>query len=128
LAAGELGLETDTNKMKFGNGASHWSVLPYANIGNTGPVGPVGPTGTGLTRTTTATITFGNEDTYVEIVINDAAILSSSKVIVQPTGEEFILQDVTCGLVSIVNGVSYTIYANAPLGATGTMTVNILIF
>lgn len=29
LAAGEIGLETDTNKLKFGNGATAWNSLPY---------------------------------------------------------------------------------------------------
>ena len=32
LAGGEPGLETDTNKFKFGNGIDHWNDLPYANI------------------------------------------------------------------------------------------------
>jgi hypothetical protein len=30
LAAGEMGVETDTNKFKFGNGTGAWSTLPYA--------------------------------------------------------------------------------------------------
>jgi len=30
LAAGEMGVETDTNKFKFGNGTSTWSSLSYA--------------------------------------------------------------------------------------------------
>jgi hypothetical protein len=32
LAAGELGLESDTNLMKFGNGTDNWSDLAYANV------------------------------------------------------------------------------------------------
>ena len=32
LAAGEQGLETDTNLIKFGNGSDHWLDLPYANV------------------------------------------------------------------------------------------------
>jgi len=31
LAAGEMGLESDTNFIKFGNGTSHWLDLAYAN-------------------------------------------------------------------------------------------------
>jgi len=31
LAAGEMGLESDTNFIKFGNGTSNWDALPYAN-------------------------------------------------------------------------------------------------
>jgi hypothetical protein len=38
LASGELAFETDTNKFKFGNGTSNWTVLPYAGGGTTGGV------------------------------------------------------------------------------------------
>ena len=31
LAAGEMGLESDTNFIKFGNGTDHWADLAYAN-------------------------------------------------------------------------------------------------
>jgi hypothetical protein len=31
LAAGEVGLETDTNKFKFGNGTDDWTDLPYVS-------------------------------------------------------------------------------------------------
>jgi hypothetical protein len=31
LAAGEMGLESDTNFIKFGNGTDHWDTLAYAN-------------------------------------------------------------------------------------------------
>ena len=30
LAAGEMGVETNTNKFKFGNGTDTWSALSYA--------------------------------------------------------------------------------------------------
>ncbi len=30
LAAGEVGLETDTNRTKYGNGSLTWSALPYS--------------------------------------------------------------------------------------------------
>lgn len=36
LAAGELGLETDTGKIKGGNGTSAWSSLPYSGSGGGG--------------------------------------------------------------------------------------------
>jgi hypothetical protein len=57
LAAGELGLETDTTKYKIGDGATAWNSLAYAYTagaaGATGPTGPVGPTGpTGVTGIT----------------------------------------------------------------------------
>lgn len=46
LLAGELGYETDTNKLKVGNGTDFWSALPYVNKGDIGPAGgPSGPEG-----------------------------------------------------------------------------------
>ncbi len=36
LALGEMGLETDTNKIKFGDGATAWSSLPYFSGGGGG--------------------------------------------------------------------------------------------
>jgi hypothetical protein len=49
LAAGEIGLETDTAKYKMGDGATAWNSLAYAYTagatGATGPTGPIGATG-----------------------------------------------------------------------------------
>jgi hypothetical protein len=55
LAAGEFGLETDTNQFKIGDGTSSWTELEYGGIqgptgttgadGSTGPTGPTGPAG-----------------------------------------------------------------------------------
>ena len=36
LAQGEPGLETNTSKIKYGNGTSAWNCLPYANGENCG--------------------------------------------------------------------------------------------
>ena len=36
LAQGELGLETDTNKLKIGNGSTAWASLGYS--GSTDPI------------------------------------------------------------------------------------------
>lgn len=49
LAAGEIGLETDTAKYKMGDGTTAWNSLAYAYTagaaGATGPTGPIGATG-----------------------------------------------------------------------------------
>ena len=51
LAQGEMGIETDTNKIKIGNGNSGWISLAYVVgegggiTGNTGATGPQGNTG-----------------------------------------------------------------------------------
>ena len=63
LASGEMGIETDTDQFKIGNGTLAWSSLSYGGIqgptgatgatGATGPTGPTGPTGaTGATGPT----------------------------------------------------------------------------
>jgi hypothetical protein len=44
LAAGEFGLETDTDQFKIGDGTSSWTELSYGGI--QGQVGPTGPSGT----------------------------------------------------------------------------------
>ena len=38
LAAGEVGFETDTHKLKFGDGLTVWSELLYANLSSVGSV------------------------------------------------------------------------------------------
>jgi hypothetical protein len=60
LAAGEIGLETDTAKYKMGDGTTVWNSLAYAYTagaaGATGPTGPTGATGpTGVVGATGAT-------------------------------------------------------------------------
>jgi hypothetical protein len=44
LASGEIGVETDTNKFKLGDGTSTWTQLDY-QTGTQGPAGPTGPQG-----------------------------------------------------------------------------------
>ncbi len=45
LAAGEPGVELDTNRLKIGDGVTSWGNLPYTSKGPTGSTGPTGPTG-----------------------------------------------------------------------------------
>lgn len=46
LSAGEPCVETDTGKLKIGDGATYWVSLPYReSAGATGPQGPTGPAG-----------------------------------------------------------------------------------
>ncbi len=54
LAAGEMGIETNTSLFKIGNGATGWSGLSYGGLqGATGPTGAgtTGPTGPASTVT-----------------------------------------------------------------------------
>ena len=43
LAHGEMGWESDTGKVKIGDGTTEWTSLPYGGI--VGPQGPQGPQG-----------------------------------------------------------------------------------
>ena len=46
LAIAEMGIETDTDLFKVGDGSTNWNSLAYGGVqGNTGPTGPIGPTG-----------------------------------------------------------------------------------
>lgn len=45
LAQGELGLETDTNKLKIGDGVTTWTTLPYYSSGSSAVVSVNGYTG-----------------------------------------------------------------------------------
>ena len=46
LASGEMGIETDTDLFKIGDGATLWNDLPYGGVqGYTGATGPQGNTG-----------------------------------------------------------------------------------
>ena len=49
LAAGEMGIETDTSKLKIGDGITLWNSLAYGGLA--GPTGSTGPTGAASTET-----------------------------------------------------------------------------
>lgn len=65
LAAGEMGVETDTNKFKFGDGSSTWSELAYATSGSSG-----GGSGTQLTSADGTT-------EYGELALGDTLAVSN---------------------------------------------------
>ena len=76
LAAGELGFETDTNKLKIGNGSSAWNSLSYVATGATGTVTSI-TAGTGLsggTITSTGTIAI---DTATTVDVSTAQTLTN---------------------------------------------------
>jgi hypothetical protein len=60
LALAEMGMETDTNQFKIGDGVTSWNSIPYGGLkgwtGNTGATGVTGNTGPAPTNVSTITI------------------------------------------------------------------------
>jgi len=93
LAVGEMGVETDTDQFKIGDGSTAWNSLGYGGI--QGPTGPTGPTGadstvTGPTGPTGADGTFSAAQT------------------VQTKGSSYALQSSDAGTL-IINSAAITI-------------------
>ena len=74
LASGEQGFETDTNKMKIGNGATAWTSLPYISTDGdiTGVTAGTGISGGGTSGTVTVSI-----DTSVTADLTTAQTLTN---------------------------------------------------
>jgi len=139
LAIGEIGLETDTAKWKFGNGSSAWNSLAYAYAagatGPTGPVGATGPTGgTGAAGATGATGAGGVEainaqtgTTYTFVLSDRDDLVTASNASAQtytiplnssvafPTGSLINLIQIGAGQVTVVGAGGVTV---ASTGAT----------
>lgn len=75
LAAGEPGFETDTGKLKLGNGSTAWNSLAYQVVGVTSVNGSTGAI-TGVVRTSdTGTVT--SAMIAATVVHDDQFVLSS---------------------------------------------------
>ena len=79
LAQGEMGLETDTNLFKFGDGTSLWTPLPYVND----------TTGNSRFITTTTTLTAGKEHVYYDLFILGAFNISAYNATYSIAGTSF---------------------------------------
>ena len=107
LAQGEMGIETDTELFKIGDGTTQWNSLPYGGLrgqtgwtgptGSTGSTGPVGATGPASIGTnvassygysqsisiTSSTIVFPFDQTYVE---QGTYIANNSRIVFETGG------------------------------------------
>ena len=111
LAAGEVGVETNTNLIKIGNGVTPWATLAYGGIqGATGATGVTGQTG--------AT---GNSDKYKTTSTSSFTLGSATGTFTVAAGLSWSV-GTDC---IIVNSITNKIYATVA-GYTGTtLTVNV---
>jgi hypothetical protein len=104
LAAQEMGLESDTRRVKFGDGASAWASLPYAYGGFVGPSGDT----TGVTDTANF----------------EAALANGGVVNLAPYAAVYYITNLTLLAGEFINGQGHTITRmNGPAGATGAMVL-----
>lgn len=75
LSSGEMGVETDTNKIKIGNGLSGWTSLLYS-AGDTASIGPYVTTFNGLTGAVTG-VTVGGTNVFTALNTFNAGICAS---------------------------------------------------
>jgi hypothetical protein len=120
LAIGEMGIETDTDKFKLGNGSTAWESLPYGGV--QGPQGPAGIDGADGTfssaqtvETKSANYTLTSEDAG-KLIINSAAITITVQGLSVGQQVDFI-QNVA-GQITFVGGSGITL--NSPNGLTKT--------
>jgi hypothetical protein len=142
LAAGEIGLETDTAKFKMGDGSTAWNSLAYAYTagaagatGPTGPTGATGPTGsagasgaTGATGPAPATaINAQTGTTYTLVLADDGKLVELNNAsaitltvplnatVAYPIGTQITLLQTGVGQVTVAATSGVTIVSNPGL-------------
>jgi len=134
LLAGELGLESDTNNFKLGNGISLWASLPYVAAGpqgTQGPIGTIGATGNNVA------INFGSapgSNYTTKNITGQANILATSNLLVwldstnPPASghsqDEYTLSDMSLIGGNITPGIGFTITASTDTYVTGNFYAN----
>ena len=107
LAAGEMGLETDTEQFKIGDGSTHWRDLPYGGL--KGPTGWTGYTGwTGAASTITGPT---GATGAASVITGPTGSTGAASVITGPTG--------STGAASVITGPTGTTGATGMTGSTG---------
>lgn len=118
LAAGELGLETDTGKMKIGTGSTAWASLGYASAGTITSI----TAGTGLTG---GTITNSGTVAIDTTVVTD---LSTAQTLTNKTLTSPAINTATIAGGSVVNSVIKGIEEDVNVvasAATGTINFEV---
>jgi hypothetical protein len=105
LGLGEPGFETDTNKLKIGNGNDHWNDLDYISGGLGGDNGPL-----------QYTVRTGSDDLYI-VTNADGRIISSNDGV---TWSEPFDTTINIGKIAIYNGVIVYTRGETDGGLQGT--------
>lgn len=118
----EIGVETDTKKLKIGDGATHWNSLVYGGLkGDTGSQGPSGST------QYTVTLDFGSiPQINKSFSWSDAGAATSNKIIMVPApdSDEYEMDNFTCCAYCTVNGTITAYITAIPGPVTGTRKFN----
>lgn len=115
LAAGELGLETDTGKVKAGNGSSNWNSLSYVGAGDIeGVTAGTGLSGGGTSGTVTLSIdTNTTVDKTTAQTLTNKTISGSSNTLSSIGNSSLTNSAITINGTSVSLGGSITIEASS---------------
>lgn len=108
LASGEPGFETDTGKMKIGNGTSTWQQLQYFQ----GATGPAGATGTSITS---AAVTGPNDFYGTQSIEGDLEVTGSTSL----TGATLITGTISVTGGVFINSSDFNGTVTIPVGSNG---------
>ena len=87
LAQGEMGIETNTNLFKIGNGILHWNDLPYGGIqGYVGSRGIQGPLGPSIAVQNVLYVSKSGNDSYSGTTLNESKLTIRAAVAIATTG------------------------------------------
>ena len=117
LAVGEMGIETDTDQFKIGDGTTAWTSLGYGGI--QGPAGPSGdPKLTINQQTASYTAVIGDAAKLVEILNSSATTFSipTDASVNFPIGTQISILQTGTGQVTIAAVTSGTTTVNATPG------------
>jgi hypothetical protein len=118
LAQGELGIETDTLKVKAGNGSTAWASLSYLidtggyvtitgaqTLTNKTLTSPVINTPTGIVK---GDVGLGNVDNTSDATKNSASVTLTNKTLTNPTVNDYVESVVVIGTVTSASTLSLT--------------------
>lgn len=121
LALGEVGIETDTRKLKVGDGSTQWTGLSYTVVAWSDVSGKPAVIASGATQADARTaIGLGSVDNTSDATKNAAAVTLTNKTLTNPTVNAYTEGVVTVGTVSS----SHTLAITAGTVITATLTAS----